>query len=51
MRLKALGEVAGGLDYAAVGAAIKRMAARIKEDKGPARVLAKVEKRLLNVET
>ena len=51
MKLKALGEVAGGLDYAAVSAAIKRMGARLKEDKDLARVLAKVEKRLLKVET
>lgn len=51
MRLKALGGVAGGLDYAAVSAAVKRMGARLKKDKSIAQILINIEKRLSNIET
>ena len=50
LSLRELGEVAGGVDYAAVSMAIKRFERRLSRDKTLRQVVAKTTQ-LLNVET
>jgi len=50
LKLKELGELAGGIDYRSVGAAIQRFEQRCASDPGLARLLAKAENELKNAE-
>ena len=50
-RLAELGQLAGGMDYAAVGQAVSRFARRLERDGRLRRQIAKMEKELYNVET
>jgi len=50
-RLRELGKLAGGTDYAAVGQAISRFARRLAQAGRLQRELKGIEKRLSNVET
>ena len=49
--LAELGQLAGGMDYAAVGQAVSRFARRLEQDGRLRRQIAKMEKELYNVET
>ena len=50
-RLGELGELAGGLDYAAVGQAVSRLGRRLEKSRELRRQLDQIEKTLSNVET
>ncbi|MBM3833269.1 MAG: hypothetical protein FJ403_08350 [Verrucomicrobia bacterium] len=50
LRLKQMGELAGGLDYATVGSAISRFGRRLKAEKALAAKLAEAQKHLSNAE-
>jgi len=50
LRLKQMGELAGGLDYATVGSAISRFGRRLKAEKALAAKLAETQKHLSNAE-
>jgi hypothetical protein len=47
LKLRELGELAGGMDYASVAAAVIRFGARLERDKALARLAAKLEGELL----
>jgi hypothetical protein len=49
LKLKRLGELAGGMDYAAVGAAISRWDRRMAKDRRWAKIIAQVRNRISNV--
>jgi hypothetical protein len=51
LRLRELGAAAGGVDYAAVSAAIKRFERRLAREPPLRKTVTKLERRLLNVET
>jgi hypothetical protein len=51
MKLGELGELAGGMDYAAVSVAVKRFEQRLARDAKLRRLLSKIKGTLLNVET
>ena len=48
LRLAALGELAGGMDYAAVSVAVRRFGQRAERDPTVRQLLATVERQLLN---
>ncbi len=50
LRLKQMGELAGGLDYATVGSGISRFGRRLKTDKKLAAKLGEAERYLSNAE-
>lgn len=51
LRLAQLGELAGGIDYTAVGQAVSRFGRRLERDRALRRALAQIEAQLSNVET
>ena len=50
MTLRELGERAGGVDYAAVGMALKRFESRMRASGEVRREVATIEKQMFNVE-
>ena len=50
MKLKQMGEFAGGLDYTSVGSAISRLGRRVKADQTLAAKLAEAMRHLSNAE-
>jgi REP-associated tyrosine transposase len=48
LKLRVLGELAGGIDYATVGMAIRRFQDRVEEDAAPKRILHAVNTRLVD---